>query len=167
MLELIPVYMFCAVFVALLAGYPVALTLAGVALLFAFGGIALGVFPGGDLGFLPNRLFGIMANQTMLAVPLFIFMGVIPNSRFGTKAWIELAGHLLFLLPVSAAVFFYSLGYVASAWRVLEGSPEVGGIPAVFLLKTLLPAMATLLVLQGIAESARHIVFLKNGNEPC
>ncbi len=78
------------------------------------------------------------------------------------KARIELAGHLLFLFPLSVAIFLYSLGYVASAWRVLEGSPEVGGIPAVFLLKTLLPVMAVLLFLQGIAESLRHIAFLRN-----
>jgi len=69
--------MFCAVFAVLLAGYPVALSLGGVALLFAFGGIVFGVFQGSDLGFMPNRLFGIMTNQTMLAVPLFIYMGVM------------------------------------------------------------------------------------------
>ena len=78
------------------------------------------------------------------------------------KARIDLAGHLLFLFPLSVAIFLYSLGYVASAWRVLEGSPEVGGIPAVFLLKTLLPVMAVLLFLQGIAESLRHIALLRN-----
>jgi tripartite ATP-independent transporter DctM subunit len=69
--------MFAATFLTLLAGYPVALTLAGVALLFAFGGILSGAFSPADLGFLPNRLFGIMTNQTMLAVPLFVLMGVV------------------------------------------------------------------------------------------
>lgn len=81
------------------------------------------------------------------------------------KARIELAGHVLFLFPLCGVMFLYSLGYVASAWRVFEGSPEVGGIPAVFLLKTLLPVMAVLLFLQGIAESARHIAFLRNGGD--
>jgi tripartite ATP-independent transporter DctM subunit len=75
--ELIPILMFVAVFLALLAGYAVALTLAGVALLFAFGGILTGTFQGGDLGFLPGRLFGIVTNQTLIAVPLFVFMGVM------------------------------------------------------------------------------------------
>jgi len=73
----IPLAMFVSTFAALLAGYPVALTLAGVALLFAFGGILTGAFSPTDLGFLPNRLFGIMTNQTMIAVPLFVFMGVV------------------------------------------------------------------------------------------
>ena len=72
-----PLLMFAATFAALLAGYPVALTLAGVALLFAFAGVLTGAFNLNDLGFLPNRLFGIMTNQTMIAVPLFVFMGVV------------------------------------------------------------------------------------------
>ena len=77
MVELIPIIMFLAVFAALLAGYPVALTLAGVALLFALGGMAAGTFDGRDLGFLPGRLFGIITNPTLVAVPLFVFMGVM------------------------------------------------------------------------------------------
>jgi tripartite ATP-independent transporter DctM subunit len=73
----IPLAMFAVTFAVLLTGYSVALTLGGVALMFAFGGILLGAFNPGDLGFLPNRLFGIMTNQTMIAVPLFVFMGMM------------------------------------------------------------------------------------------
>ncbi|MEM8769520.1 MAG: TRAP transporter large permease subunit [Pseudomonadota bacterium] len=69
--------LFVVTFAALLSGYPVALTLAGISLLFAFGGVLTGAFNPADLGFLPNRLFGIMTNQTMIAVPLFVFMGVV------------------------------------------------------------------------------------------
>ena len=76
MAEFLPLILFAAVFAALLAGYAVAPTLAGVALLFAFGGTAFGVFDLRDLGFLPGRLFGIVTNQTLLAVPLFVLMGV-------------------------------------------------------------------------------------------
>ena len=76
MVEFLPLLLFAAVFVALLAGYAVAATLAGVALLFAFGGAAFGVFDLRDLGFLPSRLFGIVTNQTLIAVPLFVLMGV-------------------------------------------------------------------------------------------
>lgn len=76
MVEYLPLIMFAAVFVTLLAGYAVAPTLAGVALLFAFGGAPFGVFDLGDLGFLPNRVFGIITNQTLIAVPLFVLMGV-------------------------------------------------------------------------------------------
>jgi tripartite ATP-independent transporter DctM subunit len=69
--------MFAAVIVALLAGYSVALTLGGVAMLFAAAGMLSGTFDGRDLGFLPGRLFGIITNQTLIAVPLFVFMGVM------------------------------------------------------------------------------------------
>ena len=68
--------MFAAVFAALLAGYAVAPTIAGVALIFAAIGVLFGVFDPRDFGFLPGRLFGIISNQTLIAVPLFILMGV-------------------------------------------------------------------------------------------
>jgi len=62
---------------ALLAGYPVAFTLAGVSLLFAGIGTLLGAFDPVYLQALPNRVFGTMGNETLLAVPLFVFMGVM------------------------------------------------------------------------------------------
>jgi len=77
MLELIPLLLFLAVFLVLMTGYPVAIALAGVSLLFAVGGIAAGVFIPHDLGFTPGRIFGIIGNQTLIAVPLFVFMGVV------------------------------------------------------------------------------------------
>ena len=69
--------MFAAVFVLLLFGYPVALTLAGTALVFAFIGQSMDAFDFVFLQALPNRLFGIMTNETLVAVPLFVFMGVM------------------------------------------------------------------------------------------
>ena len=72
MIELIPLLMFVVVFGALLAGYSVALTLAGVALLFALIGIVAGTFNPNDLGFLPGRMFGIIANQTLIAVSAYM-----------------------------------------------------------------------------------------------
>ena len=68
--------MFFAIVAILLAGYPVALTLAGTALLFALGGVLAGVFDPAFLTAMPNRIFGIMSNEILIAVPLFIFMGV-------------------------------------------------------------------------------------------
>lgn len=65
---------------------------------------------------------------------------------------VDAFGHLAFLLPTAAFIFFTSLPYVAASWRVLEGSAEVGGIQGVFLLKTLIPVMAALLLLQGLSE---------------
>ena len=68
--------MFLAVIAIMLAGFPVAFTLAGTALLFALGGTAAGVFDPAFLGTMPNRVFGIMGNETLVAVPLFVFMGI-------------------------------------------------------------------------------------------
>jgi tripartite ATP-independent transporter DctM subunit len=69
--------MFLAVCLVILLGYPVAFSLAGTALGFAAWGAATGVFDIAFLQALPNRLFGTMVNNTLVAVPLFIFMGVM------------------------------------------------------------------------------------------
>lgn len=77
------------------------------------------------------------------------------------RAWVDLIGHLFALLPVAAVMFLYSQNYVAAAWRIHEGSPEVGGLPGIFLLKTLIPATAVLLALQGLAGITRCILLLR------
>ena len=77
MLEFIPLIMFAVVCLVLLLGYPVAFTLAGTALMFAFGGMLFGIFDTALLGALPSRIFGTMSNTTLIAVPLFVFMGVM------------------------------------------------------------------------------------------
>jgi len=69
--------LFLGVIVVLMAGFPVAFSLAGTALIFAFGGIVLGVFDPNFLFTLPSRLFGVMTNDTLMAVPLFVFMGIM------------------------------------------------------------------------------------------
>lgn len=69
--------MFVFACIVLLAGYPVAFSLAGSALLFAFIGQLSGTFDASFLQALPNRLYGIMTNSTLIAVPLFVFMGVM------------------------------------------------------------------------------------------
>jgi tripartite ATP-independent transporter DctM subunit len=73
---MIALLMFVTVVGVLLIGFPVAFSLAGVALLVAMGGIATGAFDSTFLGTAPNRIFGIMNNGTLVAVPLFVFMGV-------------------------------------------------------------------------------------------
>ena len=65
------------IFILLLSGFPVAFILSGVSLLFAIIGIFFGFFDYSYLMAFPNRLFGIMNNQNLLAVPLFIFMGLV------------------------------------------------------------------------------------------
>jgi TRAP-type mannitol/chloroaromatic compound transport system permease small subunit len=84
-------------------------------------------------------------------------------SRLGARGRVvvNLLGHLLFLVPVSISIIVFSYTYVANAWRILERSAEVGGLPATFLLKTLIPVMAGLLLLQGLAEIARCVVELR------
>lgn len=77
MLELMPLWMFLAVCLVILLGYPVAFSLAGTALIFAAIGTAVGLFDMAFLQALPNRLYGTMVNHTLVAVPLFIFMGVM------------------------------------------------------------------------------------------
>jgi tripartite ATP-independent transporter DctM subunit len=69
--------LFAAVILLLLAGYPVAFTLAGTALAFALAGSLTGAFDPGFLDAMPSRIFGIMTNDTLVAVPLFVFMGVM------------------------------------------------------------------------------------------
>lgn len=73
----IPVLMFLAVCLVLLAGFPVALTLAGVGLMFAAIGTILGAFDASYLAAIPARIFGTIGNETLIAVPLFILMGNI------------------------------------------------------------------------------------------
>ncbi len=69
--------LFLAIGLALMAGFPVAFTLAGIGLLFAGLGVLSGTFDPVFLEALPNRIFGIMTNETLIAVPLFVFMGVM------------------------------------------------------------------------------------------
>ncbi len=70
------VLLFFSVILLLMAGFPVAFTLGGVALIFAGIGLMTGNFDAGYLNALPSRLYGTMTNETLMAVPLFIFMGI-------------------------------------------------------------------------------------------
>ena len=76
-MEYMPLYLFATVFVILLMGYPVAFSLAGTALIFTVIGEMTGTFDPAFLEALPNRLYGIISNQILIAVPLFVFMGVM------------------------------------------------------------------------------------------
>jgi TRAP-type mannitol/chloroaromatic compound transport system permease large subunit len=75
--EILDVLMFATLCGAILLGFPVAFTLAGVSLAFALLGHSFGVFNLAILGAFPQRIFGVMTNQVLIAVPLFIFMGVM------------------------------------------------------------------------------------------
>ena len=85
-MEFAPIYLFLAVFIVLILGYPVALSLAGTGLAAAAIGIISGSFDAALLYAIPSRLFGIISNQTLVAVPLFIFMGVtLEKSRIAEQ----------------------------------------------------------------------------------
>ena len=75
--EILAIVMFLTTLGLLLFGFPVAFTLAGTALLFGFLGDALEIFNFRMLGFFPQRIFGTMINEPLVAVPLFIFMGIM------------------------------------------------------------------------------------------
>ena len=77
MLQFLPLLFFFVVCLVLMAGFPVALSLAGVSLLFAGLGVLLGAFDTAYLALIPNRIYGILINQNLFAVPLFVFMGVM------------------------------------------------------------------------------------------
>ena len=81
------------------------------------------------------------------------------------KAWVNLLGGLFLLLPVVIFILLVSWDYVAAAWRIRETSPEAGGIPYVYLLKTLIVVMTFLVLLQGLTEILRNMLFLFFHNE--
>jgi TRAP-type mannitol/chloroaromatic compound transport system permease small subunit len=69
------------------------------------------------------------------------------------KALVDLLGSLLLLLPVCSFLLWASWDYVTIAWSIHEGSQEAGGLPYVYLLKTLIPVAVLLLILQGISQA--------------
>lgn len=77
------------------------------------------------------------------------------NAPSRQKALIDLCGAIVLLLPFAIALLVLSLPYVARSWAVLEHSPETSGLPLVFVLKTLIPAFALLLALQGVSQLIR------------
>lgn len=68
------------------------------------------------------------------------------------RAWVDLFGTIFFLAPTMLFIFIISWQYVTDSWNVLETSREAGGLPGVFLLKSVILIMAVLMILQGIAN---------------
>ena len=77
-----------------------------------------------------------------------------------SKAWINSLGGIIFLLPLCVYIFFISWDFVLQSWAIGEVSTEPGGIPAVFLLKSLIPIMAINLGLQALADILRSALVL-------
>ena len=75
--EILSLMMIIALCGFTLVGFPISFTLVGVSLITAGIGTALGIFDTSFLGFVPNRMFGVMTNEVLIAIPLFVFMGVM------------------------------------------------------------------------------------------
>jgi tripartite ATP-independent transporter DctM subunit len=133
--ELLSLILVAAVIAALMAGYPVALTLAGVSLAFAVIGHILGAMNFSILGALPDRIYGVMTNTVLLAIPLFIFMGVMLEQSRIAEDLLERMGRLFGTLRGG-------LGYsVVMVGALLAASTGIVGATAVTMGLIMLPAM--------------------------
>ena len=184
MLELLPLLLFAAVILVLLAGYAVAPTLAGTALIFALAGAAFGVFDLGVLGFLPNRLFGIVTNQTLIAVPLFVLMGVTLERTRIAEALLQslsllmgrVRGGLALAVTVVGALLAASTGIVGATvvamgllalptmlQRGFDPSLATGTICATGTLGQIIPPSIALVLLGDVLSSAYQQAQLSQG----
>jgi tripartite ATP-independent transporter DctM subunit len=133
--ELLSVAMFLTTIAAVMAGYPVAFTLAGVGLFFAALGMGVGVFDTAILSALAERYFGTMTNETLVAVPLFVFMGVMLERSKIAEALLTTMGELFGSLRGG-------LGYsVVIVGALLAASTGIVGATVVTMGLLSLPAM--------------------------
>ncbi|HCE40279.1 C4-dicarboxylate TRAP transporter large permease protein DctM [Alcanivorax sp. ALC70] len=124
-MELIPLLMFLAVGVVLLSGYPVAFCLGGVALMFGIGGLLTGQFALSELTFLPGRLFGIIENTSLMAVPLFVFMGVMLEKSRVAERLLASMGRLLAVFPGGLGLAIVLVGTLLAASTGIVGATVV------------------------------------------
>jgi len=82
------------------------------------------------------------------------------------KAWTDLLGTYLTLIPMCLLILWTTTGYIDSAWRILESSRESDGLPLVFLLKTAIPLFAVMMILQGFSIAARCAMTLAGDTPP-
>lgn len=184
MLEFIPLVLFACVCLALLLGYPVAFSLAGTALLFAAGGTLAGVFDPTLLGALPSRIYGTMTNVTLIAVPLFVFMGVmLEKSRLAenllenmTAVFGEIRGGLGYSVVIVGALLAASTGIVGATVVTMglmslptmlkqnyNPSLATGTIAATGTLGQIIPPSIALVLLGDMLSSAYQQAQLNQG----
>src|SRR5262252_2902209 len=123
--ETLAVLMVVAVVAALMAGYAVALTLAGISLIFAIVGHALGAMNFAILGALPQRIFGVMTNEVLLAIPLFIFMGVMLERSRIAEDLLETMGRLFGTLRGGLGISAVIVGTLLAAAKGVVGATTV------------------------------------------
>ena len=123
--EMLAVLMVVVVCAALFAGYPVALTLGGVAFAFAVIGQLAGAMDLALLGALPQRIFGVMTNDVLLAIPLFIFMGVMLERSQVAEDLLETMGRLFGTLPGGLGISVLIVGVLLAAAKGVVGATTV------------------------------------------
>jgi tripartite ATP-independent transporter DctM subunit len=184
-MELMPLLLFASVIAVLLAGFPVAFSLAGTALSFAVIGMVTGTFDESYLEALPNRLFGIMINETLVAVPLFVFMGVmLERSRLaeelldtlsalfgavrgGLAMSVTLVGMLLAASTGIVGATVVTMGLLSLPTMLKRGyAPGVatGTICAAGTLGQIIPPSIILVLLGDVLSTAYQQAQLSQGN---
>ncbi|MCZ8129744.1 MAG: TRAP transporter large permease subunit [Steroidobacteraceae bacterium] len=129
-MEWTAIVLFGLVVVVLMAGFPVALTLAGVSLLFAslmaiLGQFGIGWFDMSYLEAIPSRVFGTMVNETLIAVPLFVFMGLVLEKARIAEDLLETLGHLFGRLRGGLAIAVVVVGTLLAASTGIVGATVV------------------------------------------
>ena len=183
-MEWVALLLFVAVIIVLLAGFPVAFTLGGTALIFAGLGVMAGTFNEALLSGLPNRIFGIMSNETLVAVPLFVFMGVtlerariaeelletlsglFGSLRGGLGVSVTLVGMLLAASTGIVGATVVTMGLLSLPTMLRRGySPEIsaGTICASGTLGQIIPPSIILVMLGDVMTSAYQQAQLEMG----
>ena len=135
LLEYLDLVMFLTLCVLILAGYPVIFTLAGVAIAFAGIGLLTGAFAPGLLGALGQRIFGVMTNEVLVAIPLFVFMGIVLERSKIAEELLDEMGRLFGSLRGGLAISVTLVG------ALLAASTGIVGATVVTMALIALPAM--------------------------
>lgn len=117
--------LFLAAGASLLAGFPVAFTLAGVALIFALIGIMTGTFDPSFLSAFPSRIFGIMGNETLIAIPVFVFMGVMLEKSKLADQLLQSLAQLMRKIPGGLGLAVMLVGTLMAASTGIVGATVV------------------------------------------
>ncbi|MEZ7972021.1 MAG: TRAP transporter large permease subunit [Pseudomonadales bacterium] len=120
-----PILLVLAVFAVLILGYPVALSLAGTALIAAAIGVATGGFEPAFLTAMPSRLFGIITNQTLIAVPLFVLMGVTLEKTHIARQLLDAMSRVVGGLPGGLGLSVIIVGALMAASTGIVGATVV------------------------------------------
>jgi tripartite ATP-independent transporter DctM subunit len=123
--EWLDLAMFIALCLLVLLGFPISFTLAGTALIFGLLGMAMGVFDADFLGVFPNRIFGVMTNEVLIAVPLFIFMGVMLERSKVAEELLDTMGQLFGRLRGGLGISVSVVGALLAASTGIVGATVV------------------------------------------